>query len=153
MANATVELPEEIVRARGMERWERVERQMAGQGMNPDTYLQMQGKTRDEIIDESLPDAEQEIRREAVLVAVADAEEIEVSDEEMESELEHMASHERTIRGEAARAAQARRPPRDGRRRHPGAQGDRPPRRDAPSRSRCLPKRPIEKLWTPGDPR
>jgi trigger factor len=94
--NAEIELPEEIVRARGVERWERVERQMAQQGMNPDTYLQMQGKTRDEIVDESLPDAEQEIRREAVLVAVGEAEGIEVSDEEMESELEHMASHERT---------------------------------------------------------
>jgi trigger factor len=56
----------------------------------------MQGKTRDEIVDESLPDAEQEIRREAVLVAVGEAEGIEVSDEEMEAELEHMASHERT---------------------------------------------------------
>jgi trigger factor len=93
---AEIELPEEIVRARGVERWERVERQMAQQGMNPDTYLQMQGKTRDEIVDESLPDAEQEIRREAVLVAVGEAEGIEVSDEEMEAELEHMASHERT---------------------------------------------------------
>ncbi len=96
VVNATVELPEEIVKARGMERWERVERQMTGQGMNPDTYLQMQGKTRDEIVEESLPDAEQEIRREAVLVAVGEAEEIEVSDEELETELEHMASHERT---------------------------------------------------------
>lgn len=96
VANATVELPDEIVKARGMERWERVERQMTGQGMNPDTYLQMQGKTRDEIVDESLPDAEQEIRREAVLVAVGEAEGIEVSDEELETELEHMASHERT---------------------------------------------------------
>jgi trigger factor len=94
--NAGIDLPEEIVRARGIERWERVERQMAQQGMNPDTYLQMQGKTRDEIVDESLPDAEQEIRREAVLVAVGEAEGIEVSDEEMEAELEHMASHERT---------------------------------------------------------
>jgi trigger factor len=94
--NAEIDLPEEIVRARGIERWERVERQMAQQGMNPDTYLQMQGKTRDEIVDESLPDAEQEIRREAVLVAVGEAEGIEVSDEEMEAELEHMASHERT---------------------------------------------------------
>ncbi len=96
VGNATVDLPEDIVKARGMERWERVERQMQGQGMNPDTYLQMQGKTRDEIVEESLPDAEQEIRREAVLVAIADAEQIEVSDEELEAELEHMASHERT---------------------------------------------------------
>jgi trigger factor len=93
---AMVNLPDEIVKARGQERWDRVERQMAQQGMNPDTYLQMQGKTRDEIIEESLPDAEQEIKRESVLVAVADAEDIEVSDAEMEEELEHMASHERT---------------------------------------------------------
>lgn len=94
--NAKVGIPEEILRARGEERWERVERQMASQGMNPDTYLQMQGKTRDEIIGESLDDADQEIRREAVLVAVADAEGIEVTDEEMAEELEHAASHERT---------------------------------------------------------
>ncbi len=94
--NAKVGIPEDILRARGEERWDRVERQMAAQGMNPDTYLQMQGKTRDEIIDESLDDADQEIRREAVLVAVADAEGIEVSDEEMAEELEHAASHERT---------------------------------------------------------
>ncbi len=94
--NATVDLPDEIKRARGQERWDRVERQMAQQGMNPDTYLQMQGKTRDEIIEESLPDAEREIKREAVLVAIADAEGVEVTDAELEEELEHMASHERT---------------------------------------------------------
>ena len=94
--NAMVNLPDEIVKARGRERWDRVERQMQGQGMNPDTYLQMQGKTRDEVIEESLPDAEQEIKRESVLVAVADAEDIEVTDAEMEEELEHMAGHERT---------------------------------------------------------
>ncbi|MGB0121653.1 MAG: hypothetical protein WBP55_11955, partial [Solirubrobacterales bacterium] len=78
------------------ERWDRVERQMAQQGMNPDTYLQMQGKTRDEIIEESLPDAEQEIKRESVLVAVADAEGVEVTDTEIEEELEPMAAQERT---------------------------------------------------------
>lgn len=96
VANAKVGIPEDILRARGEERWERVERQMAAQGMNPETYLQMQGKTREEIIGESLDDADQEIRREAVLVAVADAEGIEVTDDEMAEELEHAASHERT---------------------------------------------------------
>ena len=94
--NATVDLPDEIKLARGQERWDRVERQMAQQGMNPDTYLQMQGKTRDEIIEESLPDAEREIKREAVLVAVADAEGIEVTDAEIEEELEPVAAQERT---------------------------------------------------------
>jgi trigger factor len=94
--NATVDLPDEITRGRGQERWDRVERQMAQQGMNPDTYLQMQGKTRDEIIEESLPDAEREIKREAVLVAVADAEGIEVTDAELEEELGPVAAQERT---------------------------------------------------------
>lgn len=93
--NATVDLPDEIRLARGQERWDRVERQMAQQGMNPDTYLQMQGKTRDEIVEESLPDAEREIKREAVLVAVADAEGLEVSDAEIEEELEPVAAQER----------------------------------------------------------
>jgi trigger factor len=93
---ARVELPEEIVAARAAERWERVERQLAGRGLDPARYLQMQGKSRDEVIAESRPDAEQELKREAVLSAVADAEAIEVSDEEMIEALEHTAEHERT---------------------------------------------------------
>lgn len=94
--NATVELPDALVRARGEERWERFERQIEAQGMNPDSYLQMHGKTREEVIDESLEDAAREISREAVLVAVADAEGLEVDDEELEAELAQMAEHERT---------------------------------------------------------
>jgi trigger factor len=150
--NATVEIPEEIVKARAMERWERVERQMAGQGMNPDTYLQMQGKTRDEIVEESLPDAEQEIRREAVLVAIGEAEGIEVSDEEMESELEHMASHERTT---AAKLLERLR--RDGRGEMIAADIrvrkaiDRIAETATPVEMADEDTK--EKLWTPGDPR
>lgn len=95
-AEATVEIPEELATARATERWERVERQLAGRGMSPDSYLQMQGKTRDEVIEESRPDAEAELKREAVLAAIADAEEIEVSEEELLEALEHPAEHERT---------------------------------------------------------
>ncbi|MFA9400038.1 MAG: trigger factor [Acidobacteriota bacterium] len=150
--NATVDLPDAIVKARGEERWERVERQMAGQGMNPETYLQMQGKTKGEVIEESLPDAAQEIRREAVLVAVADAESIEVSDEELESELEHMAEHERTT---AAKLLE--RLKRDGR--HEMVAADIRVRKAIDRIAETA--EPVamgaeetkEKLWTPGDPR
>jgi trigger factor len=93
---ATMELPSAIVAARAEERWERVERQIAGRGMNPAAFLQMQGKTRDEVIEESKPDAERELKREAVLAAIAEAEGIEVSEEEMVEALEHAAEHERT---------------------------------------------------------
>jgi trigger factor len=93
---ATVELPEELATARAEERWERVERQLAARGMSPDTYLQLQGKTREEVIADSKPDAEAELKREAVLAAIAEAEGIEVSEEEMVEALEHTAEHERT---------------------------------------------------------
>ncbi len=95
-AEAKLELPEELAAARATERWERVERQLASRGMQPDAYLQMQGKTREEVIEESRPEAEAELKREAVLAAVADAEGIEASEEEMVEALEHSAEHERT---------------------------------------------------------
>jgi len=94
--NATVDLPDELAGARATERWERVERQLASRGMDPNAYLQMQGRTREELIEESKPDAERELKREAVLTAIAEAEEIEVSEEEMVEALEHAAEHERT---------------------------------------------------------
>ena len=43
----------------------------------------MQGKTREELVTDLESDAERALRREATLAAVADAEGIEVSDEEM----------------------------------------------------------------------
>ncbi len=93
---ATVEVPADLVTARATERWERIERQLAGRGMNPAAFLQMQGKTREELIEESKPDAERELKREAVVTAIAEAEEIEVSDEDLLEALEHSAEHERT---------------------------------------------------------
>src|ERR1044072_217545 len=93
---ASVELPDELAAARAGERWERVERQLAARGMSPDAYLQMQGKTREQVIEESKPDAVRELKREAVLAAIAEEEGIEVSEEEMVEALAHTAEHERT---------------------------------------------------------
>ena len=96
VAEATVEVPEELATARATERWERMERQLAGRGMDPNQFLQMQGKSREELIEETKPDAEKELRREAVVTAIAEAEAIEVSEEEMVEALAHSAEHERT---------------------------------------------------------
>jgi trigger factor len=96
VAEATVEVPEELATARATERWERMERQLAGRGMDPNQFLQMQGKTREELIEETKPDAEKELRREAVVTAIAEAEAIEVTEAEMVEALEHSAEHERT---------------------------------------------------------
>ncbi len=95
VAAATVDVPADLVTARATERWERMERQLAGRGMDPNAFLQMQGKTREELIEESKPDAEKELKREAVVTAIAEEEQIEVSEEELLEALEHSAEHER----------------------------------------------------------
>ena len=57
----------------------------------------MQDRSRDELIAEARPEAEQALKREAVLAAIADAEPIEVSDEELVESLRHTAEeHENT---------------------------------------------------------
>ncbi|HET7177606.1 MAG TPA: trigger factor [Solirubrobacterales bacterium] len=93
---ATVELPDELVAARAAERWEGVKRQLAARGMSAEAYLQIQGRSREEAIEEGKPEAERELKREAVLAAIVAAEGIEASEEEMVEALAHSAEHERT---------------------------------------------------------
>jgi trigger factor len=83
VAEASVDVPEEVIAARAEEMWERVERSLAERNVSPEAYLQMQDKTREELVAEARPDAERALKREAVLDAIAEAEGIEVSDEEM----------------------------------------------------------------------
>jgi trigger factor len=80
---ASVDLPDELVTARAKESWSRLARQLATEGMDPQSFLQFRGKTEDEMIAEAKPAAEQSLKREAVLEAIAEAENIEVSDEEL----------------------------------------------------------------------
>jgi trigger factor len=94
VANAKVELPEPVVDARAAEMWRRVERSLQQQGMDPENYVQIQGKTRDEMIKEARPDAEQALKREAVLEAVAEAEGIEITEEDMLEALQIPPGHE-----------------------------------------------------------
>ena len=82
-ANAKLEIPHDLVHARAHEMWERIERQLAARGIDPQAYAQMQGKSRHDLIDDAEEDAERTLRREAVLAAVADAEEIDPTDEDL----------------------------------------------------------------------
>jgi trigger factor len=91
---AKMNLPDELVDSRATETWERVERTLQQRGVSPTAYLESQGKTREELIEEAKPDAELSMRREAVLEAVADKEGIEVTDEEMTEALAPIAERE-----------------------------------------------------------
>jgi trigger factor len=83
VAEASVDLPDELVAARAEEMWERTERALRAQGIDPETYFKTSGKTRDDVIEEAKQDAARQLSRESVLEAVADAEGIEASDEEL----------------------------------------------------------------------
>jgi trigger factor len=84
---AKIEVPHELVHSKAHEMWHRTARRLAAQGMNPEQYLQMTGKTEEELVVESESDAETALKREAVLSAIVEAEGIEVSDEEIEQAL------------------------------------------------------------------
>jgi trigger factor len=91
---AKVNLPESVINARAEEMWRRVERSLRRQGMEPDNYLQLQGKTREEMIEQARPDAERALKREAVLEAVAKAEGIEITEDDMIEALQIPPGHE-----------------------------------------------------------
>jgi trigger factor len=59
-------------------------------------YLQISGRAEDEIVEQGKPDAERQLKREAVLAAVVEAESIEPSDEEVLEALEEAAPSEQT---------------------------------------------------------
>ncbi len=82
-AAAKIDVPHELVHAKAHEMWHVTARRLQQQGLDPDQYLQITGKTEEELVTESEPDAERALRREAVLAAVVEAEGIEVSDDEL----------------------------------------------------------------------
>jgi trigger factor len=80
---AKIDIPHDLVHARAHEMWDRIERQLAARGIDPQAYAQMQGKDRHDLINDAEEDAEKALRREAVLEAVADAEGIEPTEEDL----------------------------------------------------------------------
>ena len=88
---ARIEVPRELVHAKAHEMWHRTSRRLAAQGIDPARYLEMSGKTEEELVTESEPDAELALKREAVLGAIVRAEGIEVSDDEVTEALRQAA--------------------------------------------------------------
>ena len=87
VANAKIEVPHELVHSKAHEMWHRTARRLAAQGIDPGQYLEMTGKSEEELVVESEPEAETALKREAVLAAIVEAEGIEVSDEEIDQAL------------------------------------------------------------------
>jgi trigger factor len=60
-----------------------MEHRLQRQGIDPAQYVAMTGKSEEDLIKEAEPDAEKSLRREAVLAALVEAENIEPTDEEL----------------------------------------------------------------------
>jgi trigger factor len=82
-AEATIDVPHELIHAKAHEMWHRTARRLTSQGVDPERYLQITGKTEEELVTEAEPDAEKALRRESVLAAVVEEEGMEASDDEI----------------------------------------------------------------------
>ena len=88
---ATVDIPDALVEARARELWDQMLHSLSHQGISRDAYLRISGRDEAEIIEQGKPDAEQALRREAVLAAIVEAEGIEPSEDEVMEAVEQAA--------------------------------------------------------------
>jgi trigger factor len=88
VAQARVDVPERLIHARAHELLGQTMSVLERQGISRETYLQISGKDEETLAHEAEPDAERALKREAVLAAVVDAEQIVPSDDEIKEALE-----------------------------------------------------------------
>ncbi len=69
---------------------------LSQQGITRETYMSITGKSEDEVLEDAKPDAEQALRREAVIAAVIEAEDIKPSDGDVLEALTAAAVQENT---------------------------------------------------------
>jgi trigger factor len=86
VAGATVDVPEVLVNRQIGEVLHNISHQLP-EGVSLEQYLQATGRPLDQVVSELRPDAEMAVRRELVVEAVAEAEGIEVADEDVEAQV------------------------------------------------------------------
>ncbi|MCI8830540.1 MAG: trigger factor [Lachnospiraceae bacterium] len=91
VANASMELPDAMVENEVMNMLQDTARRMQSQGMSFDQYMKFTGMTPDTLKEQMRPQAVRRIQTRLVLEAVAAAENIQVSDERINEELQKMA--------------------------------------------------------------
>src|SRR5215207_6126592 len=86
-----VEVPEVMVHEKAHEMVESFERSIRSQGMDPEQYYELAGTDHAAFEERVMPDAEDTVRKELVLDAVAAAEEIVADEDEVMHEIGHLA--------------------------------------------------------------
>jgi trigger factor len=94
VAQATVPVTPDLVKARAREMWERMLHSLSHRGVTREAYLQITGREEADVLAEMDADAEQALRREAVLTAIVAAEQIEPSEQQLLEALQPTAERE-----------------------------------------------------------
>ncbi len=89
---ASMEIPEAMLETQVQDMVNDYARRMQSQGLSLNDYMKYTGMTLKDLQDQSRPQAERRIRTRLVLEAVAKAENIQISDEDVQKEQERMAS-------------------------------------------------------------
>ena len=91
VANATMDIPEAMIQAQADQMANDFAQRISQQGLSVEQYFQFTGLSAEKMMEELKPQAEKRIRTRLVLEAIAKAENIEISAEQVEEELNKMA--------------------------------------------------------------
>lgn len=89
--NSTMEIPDAMLDTTKEQMLNEFSQQLSYQGLSVDQYFQFTGMTKEKFLETSTPEAERRIKSRLVLEAIAKAEDIQVSEEELNDELKKMA--------------------------------------------------------------
>ena len=90
-ANLTVEIPDAMIEAQSRQYIANFQNQLAQQGMPFDQYMKMTGMTEEGLLADAAGPATRQVRMELAVGAIVKAENIEVSDEDVENEYKKLA--------------------------------------------------------------
>ncbi|MBF7016897.1 trigger factor [Staphylococcus durrellii] len=88
--NANIDIPEAMVNTELDRMVQEFGQRMQQQGLNLETYYQISGQDESQLREQMKDDAEERVKTNLTLTAIADAENVEVSDEDIDKELEKM---------------------------------------------------------------
>ncbi len=88
---ATMDIPEPMVETTKEQMMNEFAQQISYQGLSIEQYFQFTGMTKEKFMETATPEAERRIKSRLVLEAIAKAEDIQVSDDELNDELKKMA--------------------------------------------------------------
>ena len=87
----TADIPDAMIEEQSRAFLENFKRQVQSQGLTMEQYMQMANTTEESLLEQSREPAEQQVRMDLAIVSIVKAENIEVTDEEVEAELQRRA--------------------------------------------------------------